>query len=60
MSATQQLEHIARMWNFKGHQTNCVRLAVAEVLSQGYTKTDLAKVIRLQHDDGKFCVLGIA
>lgn len=55
MSATQQLENIARMWNFKGHQTNCVRLAVAEVLSQGYTKTDLAKVIRLQHDDGTFC-----
>ncbi|KAL3797382.1 hypothetical protein HJC23_010508 [Cyclotella cryptica] len=51
VSATQQLENIARMWNFQGHQTNFVRLAVAEVLSQGYTKTDVAKVIRLQHDD---------
>ena len=51
VSASQQLESIARMWNWKGHQTNFIRLAIAEVLNQGFTKTDIAKVIRLQHED---------
>lgn len=42
----QQVESIARMWCWKGHQTNFVRLAVAEVLATGVTKTELARVIR--------------
>lgn len=41
LDSPQQLECVARMWNFKGHQTNFVRLAVAEVLGQGYTKTGI-------------------
>ena len=50
VSVSQLLENVAQMWSFKGHQTNAVRLAVAEVLSHGYTKTDIAKVIRLQYN----------
>eukprot|EP00956_Cyclotella_meneghiniana_P029810 scaffold73360_cov61-Cyclotella_meneghiniana.AAC.8 len=71
VSVSQLLENVAQMWSFKGHQTNAVRLAVAEVLSHGYTKTDIAKVIRLQynHDewdgnvnsgDDKLCKLTFA
>jgi len=47
LGAAQQLESVARMWNFKGHQSNFVRLAVAEILQMGYTKTDITKVIRV-------------
>lgn len=54
VSATQLLENVASMWSFKGHQTNAVRLAVAEVLSHGYTKTDITKVIRLQCNDDEW------
>lgn len=44
----QKVESIARMWSWKGHQTNFVRLAVKEVLAAGVTKTELARVIRTQ------------
>ncbi|KAL3796599.1 hypothetical protein ACHAWO_010303 [Cyclotella atomus] len=47
----QQLETVANMWSFQGHQTNSVRLAVATVLSQGFTKTDIAKVIRAKSSE---------
>ena len=47
----QQMENIAKMWSWTGHQTNFIRLAVADVLSQGYTKTDLTKVIRSHSDE---------
>ena len=47
----EQMENIAKMWSWTGHQTNFIRLAVADVLSHGYTKTDLTKVIRRYCDE---------
>lgn len=49
--AYQQLESVANMWSFQGHQTNFVRLTVADVLSHGFTKTEIARVIRSKCPD---------